>query len=632
MKRKIDMITEMLEKLEKKMNQNIFEGKYQECIDVLSQLQDKPLLADFVTKYEGKIYDHVGPKVALICMDCSEEYINAYLQKLEYCNLELVIWNSLKDSLQDIIEYARKSECEYITFLEPDMKVQADKIVREVMMMDKMPMGDMAICAHNHIEHCSNQVIAHYTTFYHGVNANDIYDGKDILKTILENGENLLGNITCAMIRREQLLKLENDKINALSSGNSRMQRLFFYFQLIEKSKLFFLLEEKVSVLCEERDEDYANQQEYSMLLSKIGYQESQPLFLQQQEIAQLEKEITFIYTDKGEYYNLLPIAKEAEKRGYHIEFTRDIYQKCNIGVYCQHGYYPENSKFSMVLMHDVSQGQLRWPNIWQIENWNRFDLGVLMGPQWVERWQKCACSGWPLTKRGVYAFGYPKSDYVQSAEIKDRAQDLREKYHMKYEQSVLYAPSWENNGKEDDFIQACKDLRVNLLVKQADWSVEYQEIIDNINEQRSLHEGSYNHLYYIEPEENIMVALELCDLIVSDESSVMGEGLIFNKPSIAVSDWLIPDCNPMRYASAKFDYVHHCKKDELKEKVQDVLRNYDEYRKNLEEKRDGIFGNVGSVCTSIMDAVDYYTGNGTNMDFKKLQVNSKYNMIKMWN
>ena len=74
--------------------------------------------------------------------------------------------------------------------------------------------------------------------------------------------------------------------------------------------------------------------------------------------------------------------------------------------------------------------------------------------------------------------------------------------------------------------------------------------------------------MYYLEPEESILVALHICDLIVSDESSVMVEGLLYKKSSIAVQDWLIPDTVPPRFAVVPNDYVHKCKKVELREQV----------------------------------------------------------------
>ena len=145
---------------------------------------------------------------------------------------------------------------------------------------------------------------------------------------------------------------------------------------------------------------------------------------------------------------------------------------------------------------------------------------------------------------------GYPKSDTVLSDDTIHRTQELRQLLNFKYDFSVLYAPSWENDEKEDDFIRALQSLPVNLLIKQAPWPSTYPQVIDDICQMRILHEGTYKNVYYIEPEENIMVALNLCDLVVSDESSVMTEAILYNKPSLAVIDWLIPDTTPKRFAS----------------------------------------------------------------------------------
>ena len=51
----------------------------------------------------------------------------------------------------------------------------------------------------------------------------------------------------------------------------------------------------------------------------------------------------------------------------------------------------------------------------------------------------------------------------------------------------------------------------------------------------------------------SIMFALALADVIVSEESSVMVEALLFGVPAIAVVDWTIPDRNPPRLASVPF-------------------------------------------------------------------------------
>lgn len=322
------------------------------------------------------------------------------------------------------------------------------------------------------------------------------------------------------------------------------------------------------------------------------------------------------------------PIANEAGKRGYKIRFTKDKKEKAEIGVYCQHVCYPENSKFSLILLHDLAQGHNKWPNLWESERWNKFDIGIVPGRTWADRWRQCASFYYANPRSGTYEFGYPKSDYVNDESIICRAADVKKKLGIPDKFTVLYAPSWEYDGKEEDFIKAVKDLDVNMVVKQACWSEDYSIVTNNM---RSLHEGIYKNLYYVEPEESIMTALALCDMVVSDESSVMAEALMFGKPSVAVTDWMIPDEDPPRPASVPMDYVIKCEKKDLREKVLSIMNHSEEYEDVLQKGRD-TFSNQGNVCKDIMDAIDYYTQEGTEDGFMSRKLESEYRAFNMWN
>ena len=210
-----------------------------------------------------------------------------------------------------------------------------------------------------------------------------------------------------------------------------------------------------------------------------------------------IAKCITFIYTDKGEYYNVKPIGDEAVKRGYSVKYTENIKEKAEIGIYCQHVCYPENSQFSMILLHYMAQGHNRWPNIWEIE-------------------------------------------------------------------------------------------------------------------------------------ESIMVALEMCDMVVSDESNVMAEALMFGKPSVAVTDWLIPDKNPPRCADVTMDYVIKCRKAELRETVENVMNNPDKYKSVMDNGKK-LYSNQGNVCKDVMDLIDYYTQNGDSDSFMDKKITVDYSRCGLW-
>ena len=206
----------------------------------------------------------------------------------------------------------------------------------------------------------------------------------------------------------------------------------------------------------------------------------------------------------------------------------------------------------------------------------------------------------------------------------------------LKYDVNVLYAPSWENDGKEDDFVRALASLPVNLLVKQA-WYDEssfehnqlYAETFRNIQEMRRLHEGKYDNLHYIEPEESILVALKMCDLIVSDESSVMTEGMMFGKPSIAVEDWLVPDTIPKRFASIPYDDVYKCKKAQLRETVAHWLASEDDIIPFVELEK--AFANKEYVNRDILDAIEYFTTGKGNTDFLKWKMSALYMPANLW-
>ena len=129
------------------------------------------------------------------------------------------------------------------------------------------------------------------------------------------------------------------------------------------------------------------------------------------------------------------------------------------------------------------------------------------------------------------------------------------------------------------------------------------------------------------------MTALAICDLVVSDESSVMAEALMFNVPSIAVTDWLIPDTTPSRYASVPMNYVIKCQKSELQDYVQRFLSSLDNYHSVLKNGKL-LFSNAELCCSDIMNAIEYYTSPDTNVSkaFLDKRLSSKYSIYSMWN
>ena len=546
-----------------------------------------------------------------------------------------VIYLHEQNLIEEFCKYLPSISSTYFCFYDSRHHYEKNRIAILLSILNNFSSVNGVIHTRNFIDN-NNTIIAHPDFVYKETLDHKILEGKELLTYSTQNNINLYGDLSTLFLSTTYVQQLSL----TFSEVPASMQSLALLYQLLWSAKIAYTYLPLSSVVMLPASDPKNDIQNYKNFLSFYYSQDvishvSETLtdFTTTEHFTSCEKDITFFYTDMGEYYNLKPIADIAISRGYKTTFTKNIHQTAEIGVYCQHICYPENSKFSIILLHDLAQGHDRWPNFWELERWNKFDLGIVPGQFWANLWSKCACQYYTNPRCGTYELGYPKSSLVFSSSLADRARSLKEQLHLKYDFSILYAPSWENDGKEDDFIKALSSLNVNLLIKQAHWSEKYSNIIQNIKDMRQLHEGNFDNVYYIEPEENIMTALAICDLVVSDESSVMAEALMFNVPSIAVTDWLIPDTTPSRYASVPMNYVIKCQKSELQDYVQRFLSSLDDYHSVLKNGKL-LFSNAELCCSDIMDAIEYYTSPDTNVSkaFLDKRLSSKYSIYSMWN
>lgn len=581
-----------------------------------------------------------GPKVSLICLDVSNSTLEDYLVAETYRNLEVVSFVG-RDYIKDLSSYLKTCDSRYFCFLEENQRYEPFRIASMLRHLEKLPTLNAVVSTRNHID-STGAIIAHPDYAYEETLENKILSGKLLLEYSVNADINLYGTPSTLMISVAYAQKLILSDFHVIPDICS----MALLYQLLLPARIGYLHTPYVSTILEEYhdiSETRAYYVDYISFLSESGQLScdipakvtvASPVPRKEP----LARDITFISNKTGgEYFNVNPIAEEAKRRGFHVHFTSDRYEKAEIGVYQQHICHPENAKFSLILLHDMAQGNTSWPNLWEVERWNYFDIGILPGKSWSERWSECSCFYYSHPRCGVYELGYPKSDAIEDGELRERALLLRRGLGLKYDYTILYAPSWENDGKEDDFIQALSSLPVNLIIKQGCWYF-LPEIQANVEQMRRLHEHHYDNVYYIEQEESIMTAIALCDLLVSDESSVMAEAILLNKPSIAVTDWLIPDETPSRPACVPMDYVIKCQKSGLRETVEAVMTHTLPIEDYI-ERGWRTFSNVGNCCKDIVDAIEYFTQGGctgsgeTVPDFLSKQItSSRYTRCTMWN
>lgn len=319
-----------------------------------------------------------------------------------------------------------------------------------------------------------------------------------------------------------------------------------------------------------------------------------------------IKKDITFIYLDPPEKSMMEPIAEEARRRGYSVKFTQDKFEKCEIGVYCEHVNFPEYSKFSVIMLHDIIQQYSNWPDIWFTEPWNKYDIGILPSNQWQDNWNKSSQWFYANPKKGVYKVGWPKADSIKDIDAKEYRKKFNAEHGLSDDKmTVLYAPSWENDHKQDDFVQAALKLDVNILIKQCCAPPElFPEVCAAVKEMYELHKDNAR-VTILKPETNIFEAIFASDILVSEESSTMAEALMAGIPAISVSNWLIPDVVPSRFPSCRYDFVIKTLKENLTDCIKDIIDNYEKYLVDIEKFRDKNFCNIGKSSAMIMDIID---------------------------
>lgn len=318
-----------------------------------------------------------------------------------------------------------------------------------------------------------------------------------------------------------------------------------------------------------------------------------------------LKKEITFIYQDAVQKQVYEMIAEEARKRGYQTKLTDDPFAKCEIGWYCDHVNFPQFSRFSLIMLHDIIQQYGNWPDNWLREPWNKYDIGFLPSRIWEDNWNQSSQWYYANPRKGVYLTGWPKADRLARYLHSDEKERLTAKLGLDPSKpTILYAPAWENDGKQDEFVQAMLKLNVNILIKQAPWPPSYADQLRNIREMYELHKDN-PRVCQMDARENILDAILVSDILVSEESSTMSEAVMMGRPAISVMDWMIPDTTPSRLPVSDPEYVIQTKKADLTACVEEVLSNYDRYHQAAQKYADDHFSNIGKCIPMMMDVLD---------------------------
>lgn len=309
-----------------------------------------------------------------------------------------------------------------------------------------------------------------------------------------------------------------------------------------------------------------------------------------------IKKEITFFYTDHIEKNTWLNLKKKFNAKGYKTSYSRNLKKKVEIGFYNHDQNIKNNARFSVVTLHGMDQGRASWPNAWKKTRWDFYDIGLLPGKAWVKLWKTSSHKFEANPKKGVFEVGWPKSDNIYSVSFKKKVKEIKKKLNLK-KKTILYAPSFETDNKQLDILNLAKKLNLNLVVKH--WASKedrsYSDIYKNITKMNMISKKEYKDVFVFSPKSNIFLYLALADILITDESSVMYEGMLFGVPTIIPNEWVMRTNNtnkPRPIKPSKHAYLN-CTIENLPKKVSWILKNKIKVKNKINKQKFLHFSNI---------------------------------------
>ena len=178
-----------------------------------------------------------GPLVSLICLNCSDNYIDEILSRQLYSNLEVVRVES-DDSFMDIFQYIVTTQSKYLCFCEPNHRYDSARIFDMVSFFEQLSSIDMLIVPRSFID-ASGTVIAAGELPYSEAGADFTMNGMLLLQNSINTNRNMYGNLSTLMVNTQYAKSIsydfpENDiPVNAMNT-------LSFLFQLLAGGKISY--------------------------------------------------------------------------------------------------------------------------------------------------------------------------------------------------------------------------------------------------------------------------------------------------------------------------------------------------------------------------------------------------------
>ncbi len=315
------------------------------------------------------------------------------------------------------------------------------------------------------------------------------------------------------------------------------------------------------------------------------------------------------------------PIATEAKSRGHTVQFSRDTSEAADVGIYTQHTHKipAVNADLSVISFHGIDQGYKSFIS----ENWGRFDVGLLPSEIAAKNWRADSSLSTVRPNTGAFVVGWPKSDFVFSDEFDEAVQNLIKKYGVKDGKTTIYAPTVENDGKMDQYVDAAREVADSVLIKHAPY--EPKERLDAIYKKYE----NDDQIHIFDPSEPIFPSLATADILVSDESSVLQESVLTETIPISVTDWPMQD-RERTYPGVQLpSFAQQTEYEYLQPTLQTIFDEYELCQSKLLSERENHYANLGQSASVVVDLIEALASDSDTPIEPVAPVESQSNMLR---
>ena len=279
-----------------------------------------------------------------------------------------------------------------------------------------------------------------------------------------------------------------------------------------------------------------------------------------------VENTVNLYYSDPGEFESLVPLMHEFEHRGWIARLTKNLSERSSLGIYAvganhlwdfvNGGFIAPANEFSVIMLHDLAQDNGLGSKFFLPFEWSNFDLGLLPNHLWMDYYLKASESDcWIGPRFGAHLTGYPKSDKSFTENVYFSPKQILKTTSNEFSESkptILLATSWTTSNQIEEALEQIPLDSYNLFVKVPNFERDFsdligspwQEVITNyrLESIRILETYAFDpRISLVEPSTDIFEVLKFTDVILSNGSNIILEGLIQGLPSISVKDWMHP-------------------------------------------------------------------------------------------